>query len=266
MRTKPLRKPVLGRLQPLPKHSPKSVSFLPGPSAPCRLLDHYHTTLASDLMVLTYSHHDPSAPAKTNELRQWDGSSPYHINRANRPLRGNKQFSPLPRPITFRNIPALQKVVVHTMVKEALGNESALLSARLAIQSITGSRPSVVHAKTGLAPWKLRVGVPVATKVTLTGRPMYHFLSTLVEIVMPKLKDYPGVRATTGDGAGNVSFGFPPEAMAMFPEIEANYDMYPSLPGFHVNVETTATTDRDARLLISALGIPLYGKEKESRR
>ena len=105
-------------------------------------------------------------------------------------------------------------------------------------------------------------GKSIACTADLKGESMYHFLDKLISVVMPKIKDWRGVRATTGDNSGNISFGFGPEVVATFPEIENNYDAYPPkmIPGLHVTVHTTARADKDARLLLETFGVPFYGK------
>lgn len=237
-------------------HSPRNKRFLPGPTQPARLQQHYDATLSHDLLALLFQHHPRATPSKQQQPRAWGDSSPYHRNRPMRAPRGGLKVQPAPQMVTFRNVPRLQRIVVHTMVKEAIGNEGALLAARMAVERITGSKPVLVRARKGVAPWGLRVGAPIATKVGLQGPQMYHFLSTLVEVVMPRIKDFDGISGAAGDGNGNMSFGFPPQAMAAFPQIEVNYDSYPHLPGLHVNIVTTATTDRGAKLLLSSLGLP----------
>lgn len=193
---------------------------------------------------------------KTNALRTWDGSSPYHEGRPQRPLRGGKVLKPLPEPRTFRNVPKISTVYVHTMVKEALEDRQKLLSAFMALQTITGEKPELVLSKKSVAPWKLRSGIPVAVKVKLQGPPMNQFLSTLFEVILPSLKDFTGIANSTGDTNGNLAFGLPSAAMSRFPEIEANYEQYPVLPGFHVLINTTAPNDREARQLLTGYGLP----------
>lgn len=91
---------------------------------------------------------------------------------------------------------------------------------------------------------------------------MYHFLSKLIDVVLPRIKDWNGIRATTGDSSGNLTFGLEPSVVGTFPEVEVNYDAYPPkmIPGCHITIQTTAATDKDARLLLSSIGIPFYGK------
>ncbi|QSL65153.1 hypothetical protein MERGE_002458 [Pneumocystis wakefieldiae] len=208
-------------------------------------------------MTLTYAHEEKVKLKKRNFLRYWDNTSPYHKNRPARLPRGNKPVAPIQEIRTHRNIPVLESAVVHSMVKDAIENKTALLSMVMAIQCITGLKPTIINAKTGVAPWKLRSGMPIATKVILKGPEMYRFISVLVELVLPRMRDFvSGFKANSGDSNGNISLGFPPDAMALFPEIEANYDMFPKITGFHVNINTTAKTDYECRLLLSGFGFP----------
>ncbi|CCG81757.1 Probable 60S ribosomal protein L7,mitochondrial [Taphrina deformans PYCC 5710] len=207
---------------------------------------------------MTYQQHSAgeARSTKTNALRKWDDSSPYHKGRPQRPLRGGKVLKPLPEPRTFRNVPKITTVYIHTMIKEALEDRQKLLSAFMALQTISGQQPELILSRKSVAPWKLRSGVPVAVKVKLQGPPMNQFLSTLFEIILPSLKDFTGIADSTGDTNGNLAFGLPGAAMARFPEIEANYEQYPILPGFHVLINTTAPNDREARQLLTGYGLP----------
>ncbi|KAL1924691.1 mitochondrial 54S ribosomal protein uL5m [Calcarisporiella thermophila] len=211
-----------------------------------RLREHYYTTLQDDLMYLTYEHPKPDAPVTES--------------KANKIRRGNKPLKPTPPPKSSRTVPELQKIDVHCMVKEAILSKTNLLSAIMAIQSITGVRPEIVFARTGAATWKLREGMPIGCKVTLKGDKMYTFLDKLVEIVLPRMKEWQGLPITAGDGNGNIAMGFPASALSLFPDIESNYDMYPRMTGFHVVFNTTAYTNLDGRLLLSGFGIPFQKK------
>jgi large subunit ribosomal protein L5 len=104
-------------------------------------------------------------------------------------------------------------------------------------------------------------GMPVGVKVTLKGEEMYQFMDKLVEIVLPRLKEWPGLSITAGDGNGNVALGFPPSALALFPEIEGSFDVYPKMTGFDVTFNTTAYTNTDGRLLLSAFSVPFNVKK-----
>lgn len=251
-------KQILSKNPPIPKNSPLSLQYEPRPTEHARYEEFYHDVIAPDMLVLTYAQHSAgdARSTKTNTLREWDGSSPYHKGRPQRPLRGGKVLKPLPEPRTFRNVPKITTVYVHTMVKEALEDRQKLLSALMALQTITGEQPELVLSRKSVAPWKLRSGVPVAVKVKLQGPPMNQFLSTLFEVILPSLKDFTGIADSTGDTNGNLAFGLPSAAMSRFPEIEANYEQYPLLPGFHVLINTTAPNDREARQLLTGYGLP----------
>lgn len=101
-----------------------------------------------------------------------------------------------------------------------------------------------------------REGMPIGVKVTLRGEEMYQFMDKLVEIVLPRLKEWPGMSITAGDGNGNVAIGFPPSALALFPEIESSFDVYPKMTGFDVTFNTSAFTNTDGRLLLSGFSVP----------
>ncbi|KAG0232040.1 hypothetical protein BGW41_001983 [Actinomortierella wolfii] len=213
-----------------------------------RLREHYHTTVEDDLMVLTYQHKFHAKPKIPEGVRI--------------ELRGHKHLRPNPKAPSPRNIPELVKIDVHCMMKEALTSKYNLLSGFMAMQSITGAMPEIVFAKKGVHPWKLRAGNPIGCKVTLRGDKMYQFLDKMVEIVLPRMKEWPGLPEGAGDDTGNLGMGFPPSALSLFPEIEANFDMYPRMTGFHVTFTTTATSNLEARLLMSGFNLPFQQKNR----
>lgn len=126
----------------------------------------------------------------------------------------------------------------------------------------------VLKAKVGAAPWKLREGMPVACKVELKGDAMYDFLQSLVDFVLPRMREYPGVPIGPFVGLNRphlygpvVGFGFPPAAMGLFPQIETNIDAYPKLHGFHVQCRTNLKGDHAlmwGRNLLSGFRVPFY--------
>lgn len=232
-------------------------------------------------MTLTYNHMPPGyrPPPKAPRLRPWEGDSPYFKNRPLRGPRGGDVLRLLRKPISFRNIPKLERVTVHVFVKGATQGSAHLHAAGMALQAITSVRATTCKAKTSVARWGLQAGKFIAVTAELRDETMYHFLSRCVDIVLPRIKDWPGVKGSSGDSSGNITFGLSPDAVKFFPEIEVNYDMYVFLfphpfeerlnplrypphmiPGMHITVHTTATNDRDARLLLGAIGIPFYGK------
>ena len=189
-------------------------------------------------MTLTYKHipFGTPPPLRPARLREWDDSSPYHKNRARRGPRGGDVLRLLKKPTTFRNIPRLEKITLHTMVKAAKNDSAHLHTAGMVVQAITGVRATPCKSKRDVGQWDLRKGKFVAVKAELRGEDMYHFLNKCVNVVMPRIKDWHGVKGTSGDSSGNLSFGLDEDAVALFPEIEANYDMCVlsccSLPSF----------------------------------
>ncbi|CAO3686704.1 unnamed protein product [Umbelopsis vinacea] len=186
-----------------------------------------------------------SAVPKVEEIRKRKGGKPL------------KPISPLKNG---------SNITVHAMVKDAIHQKNHILSAFMALQSITASKPEVIFAKTSVANWKLREGMPIGVKVTLRGKEMYQFLDKLVEIVLPRLKEWHGLPMTSGDGNGNIGIGFPASALALFPEIEGSFDMYPKMTGFDVVFNTTAHTNAEGRLLLSGFNVPFKGAKTQAKK
>ncbi|KAF9932882.1 hypothetical protein FBU30_007041 [Linnemannia zychae] len=207
-----------------------------------RLREHYTTSIQEDIMITSYKHHYKKKRQITEGAKM--------------ELKGNRHLKPAPRPSSPTEIPELVKIDVHCMMKEAITSKYNLLSGVMAIQSITGETPEIIFAKKGVHNWKLRKGMPIGCRVTLRGDKMYQFLDKLVEVVLPKMKEWPGLPEGSGDGTGNIGMGFPPSALSLFPEIESNFDMYPRMTGFDITFNTTAYTNMDARLLMSGFNMP----------
>ncbi|KAF7558642.1 hypothetical protein G7046_g5526 [Stylonectria norvegica] len=246
---------------------PTARDFVPGPFSFPRIKHTYDSTIAPDLMTLTYQHTPPGYVAPESSkgtLRTWDGSSPYHKNRPARGPRGggSSRLGILERDIAWHNIPEIEAVSINAFAPLASQNKEYLHVARAVVQAISGAFPEVTKVKHGVVQWGIRAGDKTGTKVTLRGAQAYEFVDKLVTLVLPKIKDWPGINATTGDDAGNLAFGLRPAWMSFFPEIEFNYDMYPArlMPGCHIFIQTTGTSDRQGRLLLEALGFPFYGK------
>ncbi|PIA19194.1 ribosomal protein L5, partial [Coemansia reversa NRRL 1564] len=157
---------------------------------------------------------------------------------------------------TAHNAPCLKKVTVHIRCREAISDKNHILSALTALQVITGKRAEIIKAKSDVATWKLRKGMPIATKVELKGEEMFEFLDKLFELVLPRMKEYGGMRMSAGDGNGNFTMGFDESVIGLFPEMEMAYDMFPLVNGFIVNIATSATRNASGRLLLSGLGLP----------
>ncbi|KAG2203407.1 hypothetical protein INT47_010105 [Mucor saturninus] len=244
-----------------------------------RMKEYYDHTLSEDLMVLGYDHTRVAPPTsrypdleaqiknalETEQQQQQQQktvqSSTYNPD-AVRTRKGGKPVKPIQPLKSAKVIPSLDKITLHAMIKDSINSKSNLLSAFMAFQSITGIRPDVVYARNSVANWKLREGMPVGVKVTLRGEEMYQFMDKLVEIVLPRLKEWPGLSMTAGDGNGNIALGFPPSALALFPEIEGSFDVYPKMTGFDVIFNTTAYTNTDGRLLLSAFSVPFTTSKK----
>ncbi|OQE40094.1 hypothetical protein PENCOP_c006G04912 [Penicillium coprophilum] len=253
--------------QPPPPSHPSSRLFVPGPFSAPRAEQTFDSTVSPDIMTLCYVHTPPGfkPPPKSARLREWDDSSPYHKNRVLRGPRGGDVLRLLRKPIKFNNIPEVERITIHSYVKNAAAerNSSWLHVAGIAVQAISNVRVETFKSKSNVAPWGIAANRDsVAVKAELYGENMYHFLGKLVDVVLPRIKDWEGVKGSSGDSSGNITFGLVPENVALFPELEINYDMYPPkmIPGCHITLHTTAKTDKDARLLLSAMGIPFYGK------
>lgn len=149
-------------------------------------------------------------------------------------------------------IPKLEKVVVNVGLGEAVLNPKALDGAVQDIAQITGQKPIVTKAKKSVAAFKLREGMPIGVKVTLRGDRMYEFVDKLLNVALPRVRDFRGVSPKSFDGRGNYSLGL--KEQLLFPEIE--YDKIDALRGLEVVFVTTAKTDEEGRELLKLLGMP----------
>ncbi|MDY0234879.1 MAG: 50S ribosomal protein L5 [Gudongella sp.] len=149
-------------------------------------------------------------------------------------------------------VPKVEKVVINMGVGEARDNPKALESALKELQIITGQKPLVTQAKKSIANFKLREGMKIGAKVTLRGDRMYDFLDKLMNIALPRVRDFRGVSETSFDGRGNYALGI--KEQLIFPEIE--YDMVDSIRGLDIVIVTTALTDEEARVFLEKMGMP----------
>ena len=155
----------------------------------------------------------------------------------------------------YRNImevPRLVKVTVNVGLGEAIQNSKALDAAVADVSAITGQRPVITRAKRSIAAFKVRTGMPIGAMVTLRGDRMYHFLDKLMNVVLPRIRDFQGVSTKSFDGRGNFSLGLAEQIV--FPEIE--YDKVDKIRGLQITVVTTARSDEEARRLLQLLGMP----------
>ena len=149
-------------------------------------------------------------------------------------------------------VPRLEKIVLNMGVGEATGDKKLLENAVADMQKIAGQKPVVTNARRSIANFKVRAGFPVGCMVTLRGARMYEFLDRLVNIAMPRIRDFRGVSNRAFDGRGNYSLGF--KEQIIFPEIE--YDKIDVLRGMNIAITTTAKTDDEARSLLAAFRFP----------
>ncbi len=153
-------------------------------------------------------------------------------------------------------IPKIEKVIVNMGVGEAKENPKVLEFAVDDLATITGQKPIITKAKKSVAAFKLREGMSVGTKVTLRGDRMYEFLDRLLNVALPRVRDFRGVSDKAFDGRGNYSLGI--KEQLIFPEID--YDKIDKVRGMDISIVTTAKTDEEARELLKLLGMPFANR------
>lgn len=149
-------------------------------------------------------------------------------------------------------VPRLGKIVINIGVGEAIQNAKLLDSARAELAQITGQQPAVSRAKKSISAFKLRKGVAIACYVTLRGRRMYEFYDRLVNIVLPRVRDFRGVSPKSFDGRGNYTLGL--RDQLVFPEID--YTKVDKSRGMNITIVTSARTDKESYALLKKLGMP----------
>jgi len=149
-------------------------------------------------------------------------------------------------------VPLVHKVVVNIGMGEAIQNAKAMDAAVSDLASITGQRPVITRAKRSVAAFKLREGMQIGCMVTLRGDRMYYFLDKLINVALPRLRDFQGVSPEAFDGRGNYTLGL--REQLVFPEID--YDKVDKVRGMEVSIVTTARTDEEGRLLLKLMGMP----------
>jgi large subunit ribosomal protein L5 len=149
-------------------------------------------------------------------------------------------------------VPRLDKIVLNMGVGEGRENAKVLDFATADLQQITGQKPIITRAKKSIANFKLREGLPIGAKVTLRGPRMYEFLDRLINVALPRVRDFKGVPPRGFDGRGNYALGL--REQLIFPEIV--YDKIDKVRGMDVNIVTTARTDDEAKSLLMHLGMP----------
>ena len=148
--------------------------------------------------------------------------------------------------------PKLDKIVINMGVGEAKENSKVLDSAMSDLEIISGQKPVTTKAKNSVANFKIREGMPIGCKVTLRGEKMYDFADRLINLALPRVRDFRGVNPNAFDGRGNYALGI--KEQLIFPEIE--YDKVDKVRGMDIIFVTTANTDEEARELLTQFGMP----------
>lgn len=149
-------------------------------------------------------------------------------------------------------IPKIEKIVINMGLGEAVANPKIIDAAIGDLTIIAGQKPVITRAKKSIAAFKIRTGMPIGTKVTLRGQRMYEFLDKLVNVALPRVRDFRGISPKSFDGRGNYTLGL--KEQLIFPEIE--YDKVDKIRGMEIIVVTTAQTDEEARELLKLMGMP----------
>ena len=155
-------------------------------------------------------------------------------------------------------VPRLDKIVINMGVGEATQDKKRVEAAAAEMQAISGQKPVITKAKTSIAQFKLREGMPIGCKVTLRRERMYEFLDRLVTIALPRVRDFRGLNPKSFDGRGNYAMGL--KEQIIFPEI--NYDQIDKVRGMDVIITTTAKTDEEARELLRLFNFPFPAAEE----
>jgi len=169
----------------------------------------------------------------------------------------------LMREFGYRNVmevPRVTKIVVNVGLGEALQNAKALDAASRDIATITGQRPVITRARKSIAGFKLRAGNPIGIKVTLRGQRMYDFLERLINVALPRQRDFRGLSPNSFDGRGNYTLGL--REQLVWPEID--YDSIDKVRGMEISIVTTAKTDAEARRLLELMGMPFRRTARSS--
>jgi len=178
------------------------------------------------------------------------------FNMDNLQTRFKKQIAEeLQKELGLKNImavPALSKIVVNMGVKDAIADKKNLDKASLTMAQITGQKPKWASAKKSISSFKLREGDKIGLVVTLRNRKMYDFFERLISVVMPRFRDFHGVKKVSFDGKGNYTLGF--TESTVFPEIDPG--KIDKVQGFEVSIVTTANDDKNGYALLKALGMP----------
>jgi len=149
-------------------------------------------------------------------------------------------------------VPRIEKITLNMGVGEAVADKKVMDAAVADLTKITGQKPLITKSRKAIASFKIRAGLPIGAKVTLRGKRMYEFLDRLINIAMPRIRDFRGVSPRAFDGQGNYSLGV--KEQIIFPEIQ--YDQIDQVRGMDITITTTAQDDRHGRALLEAFNFP----------
>ena len=155
-------------------------------------------------------------------------------------------------------VPEVEKITLNMGVGESVTDKKAIEKAQADLESITGQRPLATKSKKSVATYKIREGFPIGCKVTLRKSRMYDFLDRLVNIALPRIRDFRGLNKKSFDGNGNYSIGI--KEQIIFPEID--YDNIDKIRGLDITITTTAKTDEEALALLKAFNFPIKDKQE----
>ena len=176
-----------------------------------------------------------------------------YVSRIRKALQEQFNFS------NEMQIPKLDKIVINMGVGESTADSKKPTVAAADLAAIAGQKPVITRARNSIAGFKLREGMPIGAKVTLRGARMYEFLDRLINIALPRVRDFRGLNPKSFDGRGNYAFGI--KEQIIFPEI--SYDRVDKVRGMDIIVTTTAKTDDEARELLRLFGFPFPQEEEK---
>ena len=162
---------------------------------------------------------------------------------------------------SIMQVPRIEEIVANVGVGEALQSASTLEHAVQDLTAITGQKPIVTRARKSIAAFRLREGSPIGTKVTLRGERMWSFYDRLVNIALPRQRDFQGVPSSSFDGRGNYTLGLREQLVF----VEVNYDSIDKVRGLEITIVTTAETDEEARFLLEELGMPFARNQAQQQ-
>ncbi|MDX1949502.1 MAG: 50S ribosomal protein L5 [Rickettsiales bacterium] len=151
-------------------------------------------------------------------------------------------------------VPKLTKISLNMGVGEVLRDSKVIDNAVADLTAIAGQKPVITKSRKSIATWRLRQGMPIGTKVTLRGKKMYEFLDRLINIALPRIRDFKGLSTKNFDGKGNISFGI--KEQIIFPEV--NFDKVDQIRGMDITIVTTAKNAEEGKALLQAFNMPFY--------